>query len=299
MILLSIFTALTIFFTIYIYFRTTNKSTRFDFNSISTLLQTVFVFITLWITIYTIRSSNSDTNKLFENLDKFNEQFIKMESSLDSVSNKLRTLPIQINKFSQSLDTLNSITNSQTIEFQKSTQSLNQTIEGLSKSVKDYERNIDNYSQQLNSIVKLTDKQLLIWEEQQRILLDEFSRKPILSIIPKQFERVGDTLEVNDINIVNDGNIEANIRSIYLILPEEGLIYFNSSQLKKYQTLKGKTVYRFMAVASNVEIVAAKVKIIIPCNFKILKQYTDWMEYRIDYFSKYDSGWQGDAFVIE
>src|ERR1035437_9502086 len=49
-----------------------------------------------------------------------------------------------------------------------------------------------NYSSQLKSIVDQTDKQLVIWKDQQRILLDEYSRKPKLIIEAKEIKIIKD-----------------------------------------------------------------------------------------------------------
>lgn len=103
LILLGIGVALVIALTVYQYIKTTAKSDRGAFSSLSTLLQTVFVFVTLYITILTIHSSNSDTQQMFQNLESFGNQFSKMESSLDDVSNKLKEMPKQIENFGTSI----------------------------------------------------------------------------------------------------------------------------------------------------------------------------------------------------
>ena len=290
MILLTIFTIITLFLTVYIYLKKTDKSKYFNFTSLSSLLQTIFVFITLYITIYTIQSSNSDTNKLFDNLTEFNTQFSKMESSLEDVSKKLKILPEQIEKFSKSLDTLNSITSIQSQDFKKNTSELNSTIGNLATSVKKYEENIDNYSSQIKTIVDLTDKQLTIWKEQQRVLLDEFSRKPDLKIETKKIKYSKDTCEIVDIVFVNDGNIEANVRVIFVFVPIQAFINFESSQFKFQKNDLGYKVYRLGPSGTNAETIAAGSDIILPFSLKIFEKYKDKIRYRIDYFSKYKSG---------
>jgi archaellum component FlaC len=290
MILLTIFTIITIFLTFYIYYKKTDKSEIYNFNSLSTLLQTTFVFITLYITIYTIQSSNSATNKLFDNLNDFNSQFSKMEFSLEDVSQKLKILPEQIEKFSKSLDTLNSITSIQSQNFKKNTSELNNTIGELATSVKNYEENIDNYSSQIKTIVDLTDKQLMIWKEQQRVLLDEFSRKPVLKIETKQIKYSKDTCEIVDIVFINDGNIEANVRAIFVFVPLQAFIDFESLIFKFYKNDLGYKIYKLDPFETSAETIAASSDIILPFSLKFFQIYKDKIRYRIGYFSKYKSG---------
>jgi hypothetical protein len=290
MLLLTIATVLTIILMIIVYIIKTEKSKRSEFTSLSTLLQTLFVFITLWITIYTIRSNNSDTKNLFDNLQKFNSQFSQMEASLGNVSDKLKEMPILIKSFANSIDSLNIGIERQKKDFQANTKDLNKTIKDLSVTVQGYEQNINNYSKQLKTVVGLTNEQLIIWKEQQRVLLDEFSRKPLLKIGVKNIKFNSDTCEINDLIISNDGNIEANTRVIFLFFPTDGFINVNSNMFIFYKNVENDKTYRLFPIDTNAEIIAAGSDIILPCTIKILKKYKDNIRYRIDYFSKYKSG---------
>lgn len=293
-IIFTLFIIISIVLTIIIFIRKPKK-----FIARATLLQTLFVFFTLWITIFTIRSSNSDTQNLFLNLKEFSTQFSQMESSLDDVSVKLKEMPRQIENFANSIDSLNNGINQQKKDFQANTKDLNKTIKELSASVSGYEQNINNYSQQLKSVVDLTDKQLSIWKEQQRVLLDEFSRKPILKLETKYTIFSNDTCEIVDLIIVNDGNIEANTRVIFLSIPSNGLIEINSTVFKFYKNIDNFSSYRLLPFDYNIDIIAAGSDIIIPCSIKILKKYKDQIAYRIDYYSKYSSGSQIGIIIIK
>lgn len=290
MCLFTVFIFSIIVFTIIIYYLKTESSKRLKFESISTLLQTLFIFVTLWIAVYTIQSGNSDTKELFKSLNSFNTQFFTMSKSLDDVSNKLKEMPDKIESFSKAISSLNDVVTQQKIDFIKNTESLNKTIQELSISVSDYEKNIINYSSQLKSIVDQTDKQLVIWKDQQRVLLDEFSRKPKLLIEPKEIKKTGDTCVINDIIIKNDGNIEANIRVIFLFIRIDQLYTLKSTCFEKYRPYIDENVmsYRFLPLESNIDIISAGSSIIIPCEIKMNNKLKS-VSYRIDFFSKYYS----------
>lgn len=290
MILFTGFILCLIAFTIVIYRQKTEVSKILKFESLSTLLQTLFIFVTLWIAVYTIQSSNSDAIELFNNLKSFNSKISAMSKSLDDVSNKLSELPDKLNSFSKAISSLNDVVVQQKKDFSKNTESLNKTIQGLSLSVSDYEKNINNYSNQLRSIVDQTDKQLTIWKDQQRILLEEFSRKPKLTIEPKEIKTIGDTCVINDIVIKNDGNIEANIRVIFLTFKIDQFYSLKSDRFEKYQThiIENEYDYRFLPFETNVDVISSGSSIILPCYIKIKNSFRH-IRYEIDFYSKYYS----------
>jgi archaellum component FlaC len=223
-----------------------------------------------------------------------------MDSSLGSVSSKLKKMPEQIEKFSNSIDSLNFITNKQSEKFEENTHKLNATIKSLSNSVNEYEKNINNYSSKLESIVKLTNQQLEIWKEQQRVLLDEFSRKPILKLELKEYSSKKDTSYITDFILKNSGNIESSIRAIFIAIPSDMILTFKSESFIKYKTLDNSVTYRFEPSGTNVEIVSAGSSTILPCVMKLLrKKVVEGIAYRIDYYSKYDSGNKNDNIIFK
>lgn len=299
MIILYILFALTILATIILYLKQTDKGERFKIASLSMLLQTIFVFITLWITVYTIRSGNSDTKELFNNLNSFNSQLVSINTSFNVLSENLREMPDQLKKFSNTIDTLNFIIKKQNEDFKSNTEKLNISINNLTQSVAFYEKNISSYNQQLSKIVELTDKQLDIWKEQQRVLLDEFSRKPILGLKPKEFVCSNDSCTINDLLVINDGNIEANTRVLFLLIPSESQAIVNSSMFNYYKKQGGFTVYRLLPLDTNLEILAAGADIIIPCTIKIPLKYRHSIEFSIDFYSKYNSGRVSNKIILQ
>ena len=301
MVLVTIFFSLTIITTLVIYIKSIKPTKRLEFNSFSTLLQTLFVFITLFITIYIINSSSSDTQKLFNNLRIFNSQFTKIESSLEDVSIKLKEMPKQIELFSKSIDSLNEVVNVQNRDFKINTQKLNSTINSLSNSVKDYEKNIHSYSSQLESIVKLTNQQLDIWKEQQKVLLNELSRRPILKLEAKEISIKNDTSFVNDLVLTNNGNIESSISVIFLKIPSEIILFVDSEFFEKIKTRDNLVIYSFNPSGTNVAVISAGAPIILSCRLKLLtkKWKTISIGYQIEYYSKYDSGSKIDNIKIK
>lgn len=263
------------------------------------LLQTIFVFITLWITVYTIRSGNSDTKELFNNLNSFNSQLVSINNSFDELSENLREMPDQLKEFSNTIDTLNYIINKQNEDFKSNTEKLNISINHLTQSVAFYEKNISSYNQQLSKVVELTDKQLDMWKEQQRVLLDEFSRKPILGLKPKEFVCSNDSCTINDLLATNDGNIEANTRVLFIFIPSESQAIVNSTMFTYYKKQDGFIVYRLLPLDTNLEILAAGTDIIIPCTIKIPLKYRHLIEFRIDFYSKYNSGRVGNKLILQ
>jgi hypothetical protein len=300
-IVFTLFMVITIGFTIILYIKQTESSERLKFGSLSTLLQTLFVFITLWITIFLIRSSSSDTQNLFNNLDAFNNLFSQMNSSLNEVSIKLKEMPVQIGHFAKSIDSLNISIDKQKSDYQASTRELNNTINELSTSVKDYEKNINDYSNQLKTIVELTDKQLVIWKEQQRVILDEYSRKPILKLSPKEQKVYHDTCEIIDLVISNDGDVESNIRTVFLFVPSNSSVTLTSPSFNYWKTdiSISQMIYTFYPQETNIEVVSAKSSIIIPCSIKLAKIYRNQIGYKITYNSKYISGNQVDFLYVK
>ncbi|MEK7263449.1 MAG: hypothetical protein AAB071_02930 [Bacteroidota bacterium] len=273
------------------YFEQTVYENRWKFDSLSNLLQTLFIFVALWFTIFTIVSGNSDTKILFENLQTFSTQFSNMDTSLNDVSIKLIQMPEKIESFSKSINSLNDVVVQQKLDFQKNTKQLNITIKELSNSVSDYEENINNYSSQLKSIVEQTDKQLIIWKEQQRILLEEYSRKPKLKLLSKDISRNSDTIVINDIVIQNDGNIEANVSAIFLTIPFQNLDSVVSPAFVRYKDNNNVSViYKYNPdIGSGIEIISAGSSIIIPCKITYQHLPTNTIKYQINFWSKYYS----------
>jgi hypothetical protein len=224
-----------------------------------------------------------------------------MDSSLESVSIKLKEMPQQIDIFSESIDSLNSGIIRQGKDFKANTLKLNTSINSLSTSVKDYENNIQNYSTQLETITKLTTQQLAIWKDQQRVMLDEFTRKPKFKLETKDIVINNDTLIINNFIFTNMGNIEATILGLMIKVR----IGNNISIKSDYFNMKDEDNDYFF-YSSNVSIwsnhvMAAGAIGILPCNLKLLKKKGIPLSigYQIEYTSKYDSDVKLDSIVIK
>ncbi len=87
----------------------------------------------------------------------------------------------------------------------------------------------------------------------------------------KKIKYSKDTCEIVDIVFVNDGNIEANVRVIFVFVPIQAFINFESSQFKFQKNDLGYKVYRLGPSGTNAETIAAGSDIILPFSLKILK----------------------------
>lgn len=97
---------------------------RFKFKNVSLLLQTVFIFITLGFSLYTIHSS-AKANSEFKNLiSGLIDSSTEIESSIKTFKSSLDSMPASIGKLRDELDTLSIILNkqSQILQDQKSLQ---------------------------------------------------------------------------------------------------------------------------------------------------------------------------------
>lgn len=139
-----------------------------------------------------------------------------MGSSLDSVSDKLRMLPSSITEFEKSINELTFSSNSQAERLKNTTEELNSSVGELTKSIFEYKQFIDDYGEQLSEVISVTDTQLMIWKDQQKILLSEFSRKPILNVKKLNCSIAKDTIRIEGFTIENKGEIEAEIQSIHI-----------------------------------------------------------------------------------
>ncbi len=295
---ITIIFILAIIATVIVYFRDTVKYYRSYFDSLSKLLQTIFIFIALWISVYTILSTNQNTEKLFENLEGYKNNISEIGGAIDELSHKLKELPVQIDNFSNSIDTLNRIVINQSDNYKTNTKTLNSSVNNFSSSLNMFEENINKYNNQLNKIVESTDKQLEIWKEQQSILLDEFSRKPILNMYFKDTTQTGDSIKINEIILENSGNIEANIRTIFIFIPQNILLDAEQEKFKKYRKVDQKQSFRLIAIGTTAEIISAKSKIEIPFDVS-LSEINRRITYRIDYFSKYISGMEQNTVKLK
>jgi hypothetical protein len=286
----TIFALAALLVLIILYLWHTRPVERWQVGNLSDLLQTVFVFVALGFTIFTIQSTSKDTETLFKNLRGFDTLFSKMDSSLGDVSVRLEEMPKRIEEFGNSVKFLNNTIDKQTKDFQSNTKTLNETITRLSESVNDYRQNMNNISQQLKTIVDLTDKQLMIWKEQQKLVLEEIARRPQLTIRRNGEIVEKDTCEIVDVVIENNGNIEATINAVFLSFPSDGFVSINSPPFALISKKEGEDVYRFDPSNSNIAVMTAKKSCIIACRLKVLKRSKDAITYEIDYFSKYDSG---------
>jgi hypothetical protein len=249
MTLLTISIIITVGFFFIYYIRTTKKEDRWKFQSISNLLQTIFVFITLEITIYVIIGSNEDMSKLFDKLEGFYNKMSRMDTSLMKTSDRLSKLPGQLDTLSISVKDLNNVVNAQKEGFERNTSQLNNSVGSLTSSINEYEKNIKDYSSQLNKIVSATDKQLIIWEKQQEIVKKEYERRPKFIFTISCHEN-NNKIYFSSINITNEGNIDAELISFSIFLPKK-LFYITDKGFfsKEYEN---EMEYKYQIIESYI-----------------------------------------------
>ncbi|MBI5916238.1 MAG: hypothetical protein HY842_12755 [Bacteroidetes bacterium] len=289
MTILTVFVVLLSIIIILRYFSHYKKGERTNFSNLATLIQTIFVFVTLWITIWTISSSNQTTVDTLNELKSISSSSSAVNDGLEGVSEKLKEIPRELEQFSITLNSLDKSLVSQQGQVKDNIKRLKNNIDGLNKSVQQYQMFINNYSGQLEKIVNRTDEQLAIWKDQQKILLEEFSRKPDMTFDISKCQKIGDTLKINELAISNNGNIMAEVIAIKLEIPTEILDTFSIEGWELFSKYNGNTNYittwPFNSVPNHPGIVKPnEFRLVFP---KSSMPRTYPIVYKITYQSKY------------
>lgn len=224
-------------------------------NSINSSIIVIANFLGLLLSLglfafsyYTFYESKKATTSTISNLESISEYTKNVQNSLDSVALGLENLPKKLDTFSLAIDNLNRTVNGQQEEFINKTKNLNESVDLMTKSISNYQEYVINYSTQLEEIVKLTDQQLEIWKDQQKIVRDEYSRRPKFEITAVGCDMNDGKMKIKGISIWNNGNIEAKIESLRISF--DNSIYKLSKETKTFTEFRNDSelsIYYFKA----------------------------------------------------
>ncbi|GEM_PF-5859361 len=214
-----------------------------EFTSI--FISIFFAVLTVYQTSESIKSSQEDSTNLIKKIDTIITSANNAKSILDSVSSKLAPLPSQLSEFSKSVSTLNTVIKSQQKRFVDNISNLEGSVGGLTSSLKDYRGYINDYSGQLKNIVTQTESQLKIWKDQQELVKKEYDRRPILYLTINEKSENDSTVNLESVNIVNDGNIKADIYSVVIMIPQKYEIKIDNSIKPMWEFWKTEKEYKY------------------------------------------------------
>lgn len=214
-----------------------------EFTSI--FISIFFAVLTVYQTSESIKSSQEDSKNLIKKIDNVITSANNAKEILDNVSFKLAPLPSQLSEFSKSISTLNSVVESQQKRFVDNISNLEGSVRSLTSSLKDYRGYINDYSGQLKNIVTQTESQLKIWKDQQELVKKEYDRRPILYLTVNEKSENDSTLNLESVNIVNDGNIKADIYSVVIMIPQKYEIKIDNTIKPMWEFWKIEKEYKY------------------------------------------------------
>jgi len=172
--------------------------------------------LAIWYSFKTNKTAQTNATTTIESLSSIGEHTKTMNSSLDSVTAKLKTLPKSINKFESSIDELTESSAKNATQIKEITKGLDGSISDLKNNITEFNSYIQNYGKQLDRIVTLTDRQLKIWEEQQKVMLDEFERRPKFRLTATKCKSQNGDNRIDGFTLLNYGDIEADIENVLI-----------------------------------------------------------------------------------
>lgn len=265
-----------------------------EFQKYNSLIELFAIFFAIWFSIDSIEGANQTLKKYQENTDQLRNLYytaLAEKSTMDSLSLKLSQIPVQLDQFSNSLQMMNSVVRDQYGFFNQGVQGLNENISGLKQGVIASKEYVNSFNSEISRIVELTDKQLKIWEEQQKIVLDEYKRRPVLELVKDKLIENDSSLIITDLILKNTGNIEAEVDAIIFSIPKKDLLKFDIENSKQIDSGTDYLTYQFsintFSKLLSIEGGSVKLKAYIQYRrFNILPI----ISYTIHYSSRYKSG---------
>lgn len=154
-----------------------------------------------------IKSSDEATKQTLENLGMLRKSF-------DETKNEMAELPPTIKGFNKSLFTLNATV----YEHQKE---LTGSLENFKLTLKGYNEAISGFEEKVNRISQLTDKQLYLLDEKQKMLETEYSKKSYLMLFVRNIKFTKKENKIKfDFGFANFGNKIAHNISFTCDMPK-------------------------------------------------------------------------------
>ena len=218
----------------------------------------------------------SDNSQNREQIGVLQKIYTTSENTSKSTQN-LKELPNKLSILSSTLDTLNFSLSRETKKLEKSYSELNITYDQLIKQQKEY---LDK----INSTVELTNEQIRQLEKNNKLIHDEYLRRPKI--------KISSTLKVKDgkyyidaLYIENTGNIEAKIYKLTVDFDSYGCTCLDSLKWNAGWKHLTKNSYQFNSFWIPVQAKSDfMVDIINSCYYNSRKAK---IKYQIIYESKY------------
>lgn len=262
---------------------------------VSFFLTAIFALVTVYQTGQSIKSSQEDSENLIKKIDNVITSANNAKDILDTVSSKLAPLPSQLNKFSKSISTLNSVVESQQKRFVDNISNLEGSVGSLTSNLKDYRNYINDYSSQLKTIVSQTDSQLKIWKDQQELVKKDYERKPFLSLVLSKKCESDSSVTAHELILINSGNIIAQIYGVVVSIPKDyvlpkknfeewKLINLNQDENYNHYQFRQETILSFPIASHSKR--SLKIEIDNYSKIKLQKEIL----YEIFYESRFEDG---------
>ena len=181
------------------------------FEEYKNLTEFMIVIFTVFFAIYQLNSSTDDFEKLIERLEGIIQNAEESKNSLKKVQESLSDLPVQIDSFSTSIRSLNTVVSTQKDQLGKTLISFNESILGFKLSVDQ--------------------------------MAERFNRKPDIKIALK-LSNTDSSLSIHSIVLTNKGNLLAEIFTVRLHLPNKYLISFEWKESIKAQEYEEYSTYQ-------------------------------------------------------
>ncbi len=252
-------------------------------------IQTIFVLITLAIAVYSIDSANSGTDKTISELKNLVNSTGDLKNTFDLVNKKISLIPASFQQFSNSIDTLNTLTKNQKDEIGKRINILSRSSDLLNSSLLEYKNALDQYSNKLRSIIAVTDSQLFVLRKEQEIIKKEYNRKPKLWIQPQSYITKDSIITITGILIHNDGNIESDLYSITFELPKYLFVKLESPSSSLLESNNETVIYQINFISQKLSPNTSTIYNEIKINYKnkLDINYYPFIKYSIRQGSKY------------
>ena len=262
---ISILTIATIAVIIFRYYRSF-KGSKDNFwsdilkwNNLSGLIQTIFVFVTLWFSIFTIiqteksiSSSNKSTEATLKELQRITQSSDNVRTSIDDVGRSLGRLPEELDMFSKGITDLNEVLAFQGREASINIANLHQNVDDFGKAIENYKQFLDSYNERIEEIIDQTDVQLAIWKDQQKIINEEYSRRPILTVLQRKPTLTDTTISITSLIVRNLGNITGNVKTLSILINKDFVLDFQApTYVLRIDTLENDDIKYQLSFSDN------------------------------------------------
>jgi hypothetical protein len=235
---------------------------------------TVLVPILLAVWGIFISLDNSDNKEQINRLIESNEYLRKIYAVTDSTSKStlaLRELPGTITDLNTTLYILNSTLKKQIIGLESSYSSLNAS----------YDR--------INKLAELTNEQIVLLGKNNKMINDEFARRPKIIVYGKIKENNGQYF-VNEFVVQNAGDLEFKFVKFHIQISSNCIELDTAKIVYDLWERKSKNIYVYYVFTESQPQIIGGTSLPIPINKRfVFNSKNVKIKYGMDYLSKYES----------